>query len=46
MDPSVKLDEWSEEEDLRLKEAFEEHGPSWGKIASCVSQRTDNQCLR
>ncbi|XP_074357243.1 uncharacterized protein LOC141696975 isoform X1 [Apium graveolens] len=46
LDPSVKLDEWSEEEDLRLKEAFEEHGPSWGKIASCVSQRTDNQCLR
>lgn len=46
LDPSVKLDEWSEEEDQRLKEAFEEHGPSWGKIASCVSQRTDNQCLR
>lgn len=46
MDPSVKLDWWSEEEDQRLKEAFEEHGPSWGKIASCVSQRTDNQCLR
>ncbi|XP_017235844.1 uncharacterized protein LOC108209447 isoform X2 [Daucus carota subsp. sativus] len=46
LDPSVKLDEWSEEEDLRLKEAFEEHGPSWNKIASYVSQRTDNQCLR
>ncbi|KAK1356544.1 cell division cycle 5-like protein [Heracleum sosnowskyi] len=46
LDPSVKVDEWSEEEDVRLKEAFDEHGPSWGKIASCVSQRTDNQCLR
>ncbi|KAK1377587.1 Myb-like protein L [Heracleum sosnowskyi] len=44
--PSVTLDKWSEEEDRRLEEAFEEYGPSWNKIASCVTKRTDNQCLR
>lgn len=46
LDPSVILDKWSEEEDRRLEEAYQEYGPSWNKIASCVTKRTDNQCLR
>ncbi|KAL1804794.1 hypothetical protein ACET3Z_027862 [Daucus carota] len=46
LDPCVKLDYWTSEEDQRLEEAYEEFGPSWNKIASYVTQRTDNQCLR
>lgn len=46
LDPTVKMYEWSEEEDRRLEEAYQEYGPSWNKIASCVTKRTDNQCLR
>ncbi|KAL8102403.1 hypothetical protein AgCh_027043 [Apium graveolens] len=46
LDPSVTFDYWSEEEDRRLEEAYQEYGPSWNKIASCVTKRTDNQCLR
>ncbi|KAM3268765.1 hypothetical protein P3S67_030729 [Capsicum chacoense] len=46
LDPSLKLDEWTEEEDLKLKSAINEHGYSWSKVAACVPSRTDNQCRR
>lgn len=46
LDPSLKLDEWTEEEDLKLKSAIDEHGYSWSKVAACVPPRTDNQCRR
>ncbi|KAJ8536053.1 hypothetical protein K7X08_034454 [Anisodus acutangulus] len=46
LDPSLKLDQWTEEEDLKLKSAIDEHGYSWSKVAACVHPRTDNQCRR
>ncbi|CAN4088780.1 unnamed protein product [Withania somnifera] len=46
LDPSLKLDEWTEEEDLKLKSAIDVHGYSWSKVAACVPPRTDNQCRR
>ncbi|KAJ6677063.1 SNRNA-ACTIVATING PROTEIN COMPLEX SUBUNIT 4 [Salix viminalis] len=46
LDPSMNRDEWTEEEDLRLKAAIEECGYCWSKVAERLPQRTDNQCLR
>ncbi|KVI04613.1 Homeodomain-like protein [Cynara cardunculus var. scolymus] len=46
LDPSLNMNEWTEEEDLKLKEAIAEHGYSWSKIAACIPPRTDSQCRR
>ncbi|KAK9279003.1 hypothetical protein L1049_028585 [Liquidambar formosana] len=46
LDPSLNWDEWTEEEDSRLKAAIVEHGYCWSKVATCVAPRTDSQCLR
>ncbi|KAK9691512.1 hypothetical protein RND81_09G201800 [Saponaria officinalis] len=46
LDPSLKRCEWTEEEDLKLKEAIAEHGYCWSRVAACVPLRTDNQCSR
>ncbi|KAJ9141518.1 hypothetical protein P3X46_032045 [Hevea brasiliensis] len=45
-DPSLNMDKWTEEEDLRLKAAIEEYGYCWAKIAKCLPPRTDSQCRR
>ncbi|XP_020258265.1 myb-like protein L, partial [Asparagus officinalis] len=46
LDPSLKLEAWTTEEDDKLKAAIDEHGYSWSKVATCVPPRTDNQCMR
>ncbi|KAJ0106596.1 hypothetical protein Patl1_19692 [Pistacia atlantica] len=46
LDPSVNRGEWTEEEDLMLEAALEEHGYSWSKVAAALPGRTDNQCWR
>ncbi|KAJ0105302.1 hypothetical protein Patl1_19704 [Pistacia atlantica] len=46
LDPSVNRGEWTEEEDLMLEAALEEHGFSWSKVAAALPRRTDNQCWR
>lgn len=46
LDPSLRRCEWTEEEDLRLEIAIQEHGYSWAKVAACVPSRTDNECRR
>ncbi|VFQ78630.1 unnamed protein product [Cuscuta campestris] len=46
LDPSLNLNEWTEQEDLKLAAAIEEHGYSWSKVATCVAPRTDSQCRR
>eukprot|EP01018_Ginkgo_biloba_P008247 Gb_30719 [translate_table: standard] len=46
LDPSLKLDEWTEEEDTKLKEAISLYGYCWSKVAIFVPPRTDNQCRR
>lgn len=40
------MKEWTEEEDLKLRKALEEHEYCWSKIAACVPPRTDSQCRR
>ncbi|VFQ95987.1 unnamed protein product [Cuscuta campestris] len=46
LDPALNLNKWTEEEDLKLAAAIEEHGYSWSKVATCVAPRTDSQCRR
>ncbi|ERN00019.1 hypothetical protein AMTR_s00105p00029600 [Amborella trichopoda] len=46
LDPSLKLEEWTDGEDSKLKAAIAEHGYCWSKIASHVHPRTDSQCRR
>ncbi|BFG33153.1 hypothetical protein CerSpe_194270 [Prunus speciosa] len=46
LEPSLKWDEWTEEEDTRLREAIAEYGYCWSKVAACVPRRTDNMCWR
>ncbi|XVF53813.1 hypothetical protein PTKIN_Ptkin05aG0129100 [Pterospermum kingtungense] len=46
LDPALNMGVWTEEEDLRLEAAVEEHGYCWSKIATCMLSRTDNQCWR
>ena len=40
------MDKWTEEEDMKLKDAVEEHNYSWARVAACIPQRTDSQCRR
>ncbi|XP_019177068.1 PREDICTED: uncharacterized protein LOC109172334 isoform X2 [Ipomoea nil] len=46
LDPSLNLNVWTGEEDLKLEAAIQEHGYSWSKVAACVAPRTDSQCRR
>nr|GMD40745.1 Myb-like protein L [Ipomoea batatas] len=46
LDPSLNLNQWTEEEDLKLEAAIQEHGYSWSKVAACVAPRIDSQCRR
>ncbi|KDP37900.1 hypothetical protein JCGZ_05339 [Jatropha curcas] len=46
IDPSLNMDKWTEEEDIRLKTAIEEHGYCWAKVARHLPSRTDSQCRR
>ena len=46
LDPSLNRGEWTEEENLRLEAAIEEHGYCWSKVAASLPSRTDNQCWR
>ncbi|KAJ0772228.1 putative transcription factor MYB family [Helianthus annuus] len=46
LDPCLNMDEWTEEEDMKLKEAIEEHQYCWSRIAAAVPPRTDSQCRR
>ncbi|GKV23643.1 hypothetical protein SLEP1_g33349 [Rubroshorea leprosula] len=46
LDPSLSRGEWTEEEDLQLEAAIEQHGYCWSKVAACMPSRTDNQCWR
>ncbi|CAH9136483.1 unnamed protein product [Cuscuta epithymum] len=46
LDPSLNMNQWTEEEDLKLGAAIDEHGYQWSKVAACVAPRTDSQCRR
>ncbi|XP_042442337.1 uncharacterized protein LOC122027438 isoform X1 [Zingiber officinale] len=46
LDPSLNLQPWTAEEDIKLLDAVAIHGNCWSKIATCIPPRTDNQCRR
>jgi hypothetical protein len=47
INPELKNDPWTSEEDERLKRAVEQHGVGkWSKIADDLYPRTDNQIWR
>ncbi|KAI3802289.1 hypothetical protein L1987_30419 [Smallanthus sonchifolius] len=46
LDPCLNMNEWTEDEDMKLKEAIKEHGCCWSRIAASIPPRTDSQCRR
>ncbi|XP_031490897.1 uncharacterized protein LOC116257982 isoform X2 [Nymphaea colorata] len=46
LDPSLRLDVWTEEEDMKLKAAIAECGKKWAKVAARIPGRTNGQCRR
>lgn len=45
MNPNIKRDKWTPEEDAELAALFKEHGNAWAVIARCMTGRTDQQCM-
>ncbi|KAL3684867.1 hypothetical protein R1sor_002889 [Riccia sorocarpa] len=47
LDPEIKVDVWTEEEDNTLRESVARHGPHrWAAISADLKCRTDKQCWR
>ncbi|CAG8512206.1 10404_t:CDS:10 [Paraglomus occultum] len=47
LDPAVKKDPWTAEEDKLLLSLVRKHNPgNWSKISAEMDRRTDNQCWR
>ncbi|KAF3794481.1 Myb-like protein L [Nymphaea thermarum] len=46
LDPSLRLDVWTDEEDMKLKAAIAECGKKWAKVAARIPGRTNGQCRR
>ncbi|GIL46864.1 hypothetical protein Vafri_3480 [Volvox africanus] len=44
LDPNIRKDAWTTEEDARLQELYEEHGSAWSMIAKRIANRTPQQC--
>mmetsp|Transcript_27081 Transcript_27081/g.59177 ORF Transcript_27081/g.59177 Transcript_27081/m.59177 type:complete len:884 (-) Transcript_27081:1518-4169(-) len=44
LDPSIRKDSWTLEEDSRLLSLYQQHGNSWSTIAKLLTGRTPQQC--
>ena len=44
LDPSIKREPWTKEEDETLIALYRQHGSKWAQIASGLPGRTDNAC--
>jgi hypothetical protein len=45
VNPSIKKEKWTEDEDGRLAALVGEHGNAWAEIARRMAGRTDQQCM-
>lgn len=45
MNPNIKKEKWTEEEDERLLELVGLHGNAWAEISRQLEGRTDQQCM-
>ncbi|GFR43887.1 hypothetical protein Agub_g5016 [Astrephomene gubernaculifera] len=44
LDPNIRKDAWTAEEDAELQALYDEYGPSWSCIAKRITNRTPQQC--
>ncbi|PNH06274.1 Myb-like protein A, partial [Tetrabaena socialis] len=44
LDPSIRKDAWSAEEDSLLQALHQKHGACWSLIAKALAHRTPQQC--
>ena len=45
LDPTIKREPWSEEENQKLLRTYDELGSKWADIARQLPGRTDNACV-
>ena len=45
VNPNIKKDKWTPEEDALLTQLVAEHGNRWAEIARHMDGRTDQQCM-
>lgn len=44
VNPNIKKEKWTEEEDKALVALVADRGDAWAEIARCLDGRTDQQC--
>mmetsp|Transcript_3800 Transcript_3800/g.15390 ORF Transcript_3800/g.15390 Transcript_3800/m.15390 type:complete len:315 (+) Transcript_3800:304-1248(+) len=45
VNPAIKKEKWTPEEDAQLAKLYEQHGQRWAEIARHLEGRTDQQCM-
>ncbi|CAL6353192.1 unnamed protein product [Bathycoccus prasinos] len=45
VNPNIRREKWTKEEDEKLAKLYDEHGQRWAIIARSLSGRTDQQCM-
>mmetsp|Transcript_6633 Transcript_6633/g.24617 ORF Transcript_6633/g.24617 Transcript_6633/m.24617 type:complete len:437 (+) Transcript_6633:145-1455(+) len=45
VNPDIKKEKWTPDEDRRLGELYDQFGPKWADIARHMDGRTDQQCM-
>ena len=45
VNPAIKKEKWTAEEDAQLAKLYEQHGQRWAEIARHLEGRTDQQCM-
>lgn len=46
LDPNLRKGKWLKSEDAELVKAYNLYGPSWQKVSTRISGRTDDQCAK
>ena len=45
VNPNIRKEKWSEDEDRRLLKLVKQYGNAWAEISRCLDGRTDQQCM-